>query len=160
MLTRPVLKPISVALAMLVVAYIFRGPLTRVAVLAAGGGALTFLLLPLSRWLEKRMSRPLAALVSLTAALGLVVGLLWAFLPMVVREAGQLMEALPESVEALSQWSQAASGWLSNRLPGISLPAFPMDRAAVYPAAPLTAEEAASIPCDQVLGCYVVRFDR
>ncbi len=41
-----------------------------------------------------------------------------------------------------------------------TLPAFPMDRAAVYPAAPLTAEEAASIPCDQVLGCYVVRFDR
>ena len=128
MLTRPILKPLSVALAMLALFIILRRPLLRVAVLAAGGGALTFLLLPLTRWLEKRMSRPFAALVSLTVVLATVTGLLWFFLPRVIREAGQLMETLPRSIEAVSLWSKAASGWLSNRLPGVRLPAFPMDR--------------------------------
>lgn len=41
-----------------------------------------------------------------------------------------------------------------------TLPAFPTAAEKTYPKAPLTAEEAASIPCDQVLGCYAVRFVR
>jgi len=43
---------------------------------------------------------------------------------------------------------------------GKTLPAFPSQEEKTYPKAPLTAAEAASIPCDQVLGSYVVRFKR
>lgn len=43
---------------------------------------------------------------------------------------------------------------------GKTLPAFPTDSEKTYPAVPLTAENAASIPCDQVLGSYVVKFTR
>ncbi len=43
---------------------------------------------------------------------------------------------------------------------GETLPAFPTAEEKTYPKAPLTAREAASIPCDQVLGSYTVRFHR
>ena len=43
---------------------------------------------------------------------------------------------------------------------GRTLPAFPTETERTYPRAPLTAEAAASIPCDQVLGSYVVKFTR
>ena len=43
---------------------------------------------------------------------------------------------------------------------GKTLPAFPTEQARTYPKTALTAENAAAIPCDQVLGCYVVRFER
>ena len=43
---------------------------------------------------------------------------------------------------------------------GKTLPAFLTDSEKTYPAIPLTAENAAAIPCDQVLGSYVVKFTR
>ena len=43
---------------------------------------------------------------------------------------------------------------------GKTLPAFLTDSEKTYPAVPLTAENAAAIPCDQVLGSYVVKFTR
>ena len=43
---------------------------------------------------------------------------------------------------------------------GVTLPAFAEKAAAVYARRPLTAENAAAIPCQQVLGTYVVVFER
>ncbi len=43
---------------------------------------------------------------------------------------------------------------------GRTLPAFREDPSAHYPNQPLTPENAASIPCRQVLGAYIVRFER
>lgn len=43
---------------------------------------------------------------------------------------------------------------------GKTLPAFPEEVRQTYPRLPLTAENAAAIPCRQVLGAYIVRFDR
>ena len=43
---------------------------------------------------------------------------------------------------------------------GKTLPAIPEERRVTYPKQDFTAENAAMIPCDQVLGAYVVRFTR
>ena len=44
--------------------------------------------------------------------------------------------------------------------PGETLPAYPSPQQTLYPKAPFTAQSAAQIPCQQVLGSYVVRFER
>ncbi len=43
---------------------------------------------------------------------------------------------------------------------GKTLPAIPEEVKNTYPKLPLTAENAAAIPCRQVLGTYVVKFER
>lgn len=43
---------------------------------------------------------------------------------------------------------------------GKTLPAIPTEPRHSYPRQPLSPERAAAIPCDQVLGAYVVRFQR
>ena len=43
---------------------------------------------------------------------------------------------------------------------GKTLPAIPSEVKTVYPREALTAENAARIPCEQVLGAYAVRFER
>ena len=46
------------------------------------------------------------------------------------------------------------------RSTGKTLPAYPTPQEKIYPAEECTAENAAEIPCEQVLGSYVVRFER
>ena len=48
----------------------------------------------------------------------------------------------------------------SGRSIGKTLPAIPTPRQNTYPLQALTAENAAAIPCKQVLGSYVVEFER
>lgn len=43
---------------------------------------------------------------------------------------------------------------------GKTLPAYPTEVRTVYPKEPFTVQNAAKIPCQQVLGTYVVRFQR
>ena len=43
---------------------------------------------------------------------------------------------------------------------GKTLPAFPSELCISYPAQPFCVSSAAVIPCDHVLGSYVVRFER
>ena len=43
---------------------------------------------------------------------------------------------------------------------GKTIPAFKEEVAANYEKRALTAENAAAIPCEQVLGAYIVRFER
>lgn len=43
---------------------------------------------------------------------------------------------------------------------GKTLPAIASEPKTRYPKKPLTAQNAAEIPCEQVLGSYVVRFER
>ena len=46
------------------------------------------------------------------------------------------------------------------RSEGVTLPAVPEAEETAYERQPLTPENAAAIPCRQVLGCYLVRFER
>lgn len=43
---------------------------------------------------------------------------------------------------------------------GKTLPAIPAEAKITYAKQPFTAETAAAIPCEQILGAYVVRFER
>ncbi len=43
---------------------------------------------------------------------------------------------------------------------GKTLPAYPTETEHIYPKEAFTAENAAKIPCNQVLGTYVVKFER
>lgn len=121
-------KMLAFAVPAVAVAVWLRGPIMRVAGIALGGGALAFLLLPLSERLEKLVSRPVAALLALTLVVAVVVALLWLLLPVIVREAAQLTDAIPRSITQLSAWAQSWSEWLQRRLLGVELPGFPTER--------------------------------
>ncbi|MBR2698901.1 MAG: AI-2E family transporter [Clostridia bacterium] len=125
---RNIWKP-AVILATLVAGLIlFRGPILRVGVLCLGGAVMAFLLEPLASRLEKLLSRGAASVAALLIVLAAAAGLLWLFLPAVVREAAQLMEALPRSVARLSDWAQALSDRAARHLPGLNLPELPLNR--------------------------------
>ena len=101
---------------------LFWKPVWQVMGLALGGAILAFLITPLAKFFEERLSRPLAALagvLTVCLAAGL---LLWLILPTVIRELGQLTEALPRSVAQLSAWAEGAATRLQRRFPGIELP--------------------------------------
>ena len=57
------------------------------------------------------------------------------------------------------QWRFAPGGAHGVSI-GKTLPAYPSPQQTVYPRAPFTAQNAAQISCQQVLGSYAVRFER
>ncbi len=70
-----------------------------------------------------------------------------------------------ESVDVNKEYCDCRFRWLqAGGAEGVSqgktLPAYPTEIKQRYPRAALTAENAAAIPCAQVLGAYVVRFQR
>ncbi len=72
---------------------------------------------------------------------------------------------LPEIITANKEYCDCTFVWkipggASGKSTGKTLPAFCTVMKNVYPKVDLTWENAAIIPCDQVLGTYVVLFDR
>ncbi len=73
---------------------------------------------------------------------------------------------LPEPVTARKEFCDCTFAWdfgtpgTHGQSLGKTLPAIPTEPKIAYPRQPLTAENAASIPCDQVLGAYRVAFRR
>lgn len=105
---------------------VFRRPLARVGGLVAGGAAVGFCLAPLSDFYERRLSRPAAALAAvLSACAGLTLALAL-LLPALLKELAQVGEALPRSVAQVAAWVNALAAWAEARLPGVTLPEFPM----------------------------------
>lgn len=72
----------------------------------------------------------------------------------------------PEIITANKEFCDCSFAWkfTATDARGISqgktLPAYPTEIRTVYPKAPFTAEYAAGIPCEQVLGSYKVVFER
>ena len=71
----------------------------------------------------------------------------------------EVITANKEFCDCSFRWSFHAGDSSGNSI-GMTLPAYPEAVSNVYPKAALTAENAAAIPCKQVLGTYVVVFDR
>ena len=73
---------------------------------------------------------------------------------------------LPEPVTARKEFCDCTFAWdfgtpgAHGQSLGKTLPAIPTEPKITYPRQPLTAENAAAIPCDQVLGAYRVTFRR
>ncbi len=71
----------------------------------------------------------------------------------------------PEAITAKKEYCDCAFTWkipggTSGKSTGKTLPAFCTEMKNAYPKVDFTWENAAIIPCDQVLGTYVVTFDR
>lgn len=72
----------------------------------------------------------------------------------------------PESITANKEFCDCSFSWrfTAGDARGVSigktLPAYPEDVATMYPKEEFTPENAAKIPCIQVLGTYCVKFDR
>ena len=71
----------------------------------------------------------------------------------------------PEAIASGKEFCDCTFRWkLADGAHGVSigktLPAYPTDVSVVYPKEDFTVENAARIPCQQVLGTYTVRFER
>lgn len=86
--------------------------LRAVAALVAGAAALAFLLAPLCRRLEGALGAGLAASACLLGLLILLASLLWLLAPALVRQAADLISALPAALQALRALGEKLSAWL------------------------------------------------
>ena len=71
----------------------------------------------------------------------------------------------PEAIASGKEFCDCTFRWkLADGAHGVSigktLPAYPTEVSVVYPKEDFTVENAAKIPCQQVLGTYTVRFER
>lgn len=73
---------------------------------------------------------------------------------------------IPEHIEAPKEFCDCRFRWMfadgdaMGKSVGRTIPAYPEEVKTVYQQEAFTAENAAKLPCRQVLGAYVVRFDR
>lgn len=72
-----------------------------------------------------------------------------------------------ESIDQKKEFCDCAFSWHFTEtdakgvsMNGKTLPAIPTEAKITYPKQPFTAETAAAIPCEQILGAYMVRFER
>lgn len=86
--------------------------LRAVAALVAGAAALAFLLAPLCRRLEGALGAGLAASACLLGLLILLAALLWLLAPALIRQAADLISALPTALQALRALGEKLSAWL------------------------------------------------
>lgn len=93
-------------------AVLFWPVLRAVAALVAGAAALAFLLAPLCRRLEGALGAGLAASACLLGLLILLASLLWLLAPALVRQAADLISALPAALQALRALGEKLSAWL------------------------------------------------
>ena len=93
-------------------AVLFWPVLRAVAALVAGAAALAFLLAPLCRRLEGALGAGLAASACLLGLLILLASLLWLLAPALIRQAADLISALPAALQALRALGEKLSAWL------------------------------------------------
>ena len=93
-------------------AMLFWPILRAVAALVAGAAALAFLLAPLCRRLEGALGAGLAASACLLGLLILLAALLWLLAPALIRQAADLISALPAALQALRALGEKLSAWL------------------------------------------------
>ena len=86
--------------------------LRAVVALVAGAAALAFLLAPLCRRLEGALGAGLAASACLLGLLILLAALLWLLAPALIRQAADLISALPTALQALRALGEKLSAWL------------------------------------------------
>ncbi len=87
-----------------------------------GSATFAFLLLPLCRFLEKKLSRSLSAIASLVLSGGVLLGLISLLLPALSRQISSLSTLVPEAFERIGALWDGLSASLQNRLPGLQLP--------------------------------------
>lgn len=73
--------------------------------------------------------------------------------------AAEPVSANKEFCDCSFRWKNSACG-AHGRSSGRTIPAYPSDVRTIYPKSGFNVENAARIPCEQVLGSYTVRIER
>ena len=89
-----------------------------------GGAVVSFLLAPLARLLEKKLSRPAAAAVSLIGAAAALAALATLMLPALSRQLSSMLELLPNAVQRLQALAGELLARLRERAPDLQIPDF------------------------------------
>lgn len=110
-------------------AFFMRRLLGEALTLILGAAAVAFLLEPLTRVYERRLTRPRAALAAMGTVLGALAAAIWLLLPSLIQEATLLARQLPESLKQVQSALASASAWLEAQLPGVRLPEPQLDSA-------------------------------
>ena len=87
-----------------------------------GACVLSFLLSPVAALLEKKLKRPLAALIALVGVIVLLLLALGVLLPLLSRQAAGLMQTLPEAFDRLRTLAESILAKLQALIPGLTLP--------------------------------------
>jgi len=104
-----------------VILYIFRRAVIRIFSLILSASVLLFLVLPIANLFEKKLSRPLSALLSLMATGAVLIGIIWLILPIMIHETALLIRLLPDSIAAARQAVDRIAAWFAAHFAGISL---------------------------------------
>ena len=92
-------RTVAVALAVAVVALLWGEVLLDALRILFGACVLSFLLSPVAALLERKLKRPLAALIALVGVILLLLLALGVLLPLLARQATGLMQTLPEAAQ-------------------------------------------------------------
>lgn len=115
-------RTIAVGLSVAAIALIWGDVLLGALRILFGACVLSFLLSPISALLEKKLRRPLAALIALLGVALVLLLALGILLPLLARQATGLMETLPEAFGRLRTLAEAILRRIQTMFPGIELP--------------------------------------
>ena len=116
------LKTAAVILTGVAICLLWSEVVAELAALVFGAAALAFILTPLCRLLEKKLKRPLAALISLVGAFALLLAALAILLPALFRQLSALAEGLPEAFSRLRTLTDGLAQRIESHMPGFRLP--------------------------------------
>ena len=89
-----------------------------------GGAVVSFLLAPLARLLEKKLSRPISAAVALVGVAAALAALLTFMLPALSRQVASMLELLPSAAQRLQALAEDLLARLRERAPDLQIPNF------------------------------------
>ena len=115
-------RTVAVALAVAVVALLWGEVLLDALRILFGACVLSFLLSPVAALLERKLKRPLAALIALVGVILLLLLALGVLLPLLARQATGLMQTLPEAFDRLRTLVERVAAKLQALVPGLTLP--------------------------------------
>ena len=116
------LKAMGIALASALGLLLLRKPLLQMSGLTAAAGAMAFILAPLARFYERKLSGSLAALAALLSAALALSLVAWLLLPPMTEEAIELIESFPALLRQFSSLINGISDQLEAHLNGLALP--------------------------------------
>ena len=94
---------------LLAAAFMFRGVLSMLIALCLGGAALAFVMLPLVKFLSRRMKRTAAILTAFGCVALLIIGAVCMIVPTIIDQARILIESLPDMYAGLTEFTEQIS---------------------------------------------------
>lgn len=94
---------------LLAAAFMFRGVLSMLIALCLGGAALAFVMLPLVKFLSRRMKRTAAILTAFGCVALLIIGAVFMIVPTIIDQARILIESLPDMYAGLTEFTEQIS---------------------------------------------------